>query len=182
MGIYTPNATGTSFDTITWAVFNTTLNATVLDESRIYASEESQVSQGVYTVPLARESMFYISNGVIPVILVTLMVYLSFWLPVSMVERMDFGATALLSIVAVMFVIADKLPTQVATTKMDTFFFISLLFNLIALVESAIVVTFATNVAFRSMKASVGFFFSPKFLDLAARFVWPVCYIVVCNN
>merc|ERR1711988_642823 len=132
-----------------------------------------------YNVVLKREQQFYMSNGVMPVILVTGIVYLSSYLPTNMVERMDFGATALLSIVAVMFVISDKLPTQEDMTIMDRFFGLSMVFNLIALVESAIVVTFACNADFKSLKASVGFFLNPKMLDKIMRYVFPIIYVIM---
>merc|ERR1711988_684071 len=132
-----------------------------------------------YTLVLERYTQFYMSNGVLPVMLVTGIVYLSFFLPTNMVERMDFGATALLAIVAVMFVIADKLPTQEDMTIMDRFFGLSMVFNLIALVESAIVVTFACNADFKSLKASVGFFLNPKMLDRIFRYIFPIIYVIM---
>merc|ERR1712097_5192 len=139
-------------NSIAFARGKSTLNATDV-ERRWPIVGDVEITVAEFVMPLMRESQFYMSNGVMPVILVTGIVYLSFFLPTSMVERMDFGATALLAIVAVMFVIADKLPTQEKMTMMDRFFGLSMVFNLIALVESCIVIAFACNADFKSMKA-----------------------------
>lgn len=112
--------------------------------------------------------------------IITFVCMLTFFLPGTMVERMGFGATCLLSVVAVMFVVADKLPTQKETTLMDRFFFSSLIINVIAMVISSYVVVMSLNASMASVKDLAGPISDPKFLDKLTRIVFPFVYFGIC--
>ncbi|MDP1677433.1 MAG: hypothetical protein Q8L88_11265, partial [Bacteroidota bacterium] len=82
----------------------------------------------------------------IPLFIVVLMSMLSFYIPAKDLEsQIALGSTALLSIIALNFVIADKLPQVDYLIKSDKLLLVSYLFIFLALVESIIVNVLATK-------------------------------------
>jgi len=168
-----------NFTSISWILMNSTLDTEEVTWSTATGGIAKQTYH-VLTVTAMRAPQFYMANGVLPTIIITFVCMLTFFLPGSMVERMGFGATCLLSVVAVMFVVADKLPTQGATTLMDRFFFTSLLINVIAMAISSYVVVMSLNASLASMKDVAGPVSDPKFLDKVVRIVFPFVYFGIC--
>merc|ERR1719199_1156792 len=115
-------------------------------------------------VNVQRAATFYIANGIIPVIIATVVAFLTFCLPASMIERMGFGSTCLLTVIAVMFVVADKIPQQGQKTLMDKFFMGSLVFHVISMVITSYVVVMTLNASLASMKDDLGPLTDPAFL------------------
>merc|ERR1712178_62293 len=176
---YTPAAPMPEFSSISWLFRNVTLDTEDVSFTTATGAVDTQ-SYYVVTVTALRAPQFYLANGVLPTMIITFVCMLTFFLPGTMVERMGFGATCLLSVVAVMFVVADKLPTQKETTLMDRFFFTSLLVNVIAMVISSYVVVMSLNASLASMKDVAGPISDPKFLDKVVRIIFPFVYFGLC--
>jgi hypothetical protein len=176
---FVPAANMPNFTSISWLFRNVTLSTEDISWTTATENVESQTYY-VISVTALRAPQFYMANGVLPTIIITFVCMLTFFLPGTMVERMGFGATCLLSVVAVMFVVADKLPTQGARTLMDQFFFTSLLINVIAMVISSYVVVLSLNASLASMKDVAGPVSDPKFLDKIVRIIFPFVYFGIC--
>lgn len=91
------------------------------------------------TVDLERYYEPYVTMSIIPVSFVTFITFISFQLPVGGGERTGLIITALLTVVAVMFVTAEKLPDTKSTTILDSFNKAMILINLIVMIEAGIV-------------------------------------------
>jgi hypothetical protein len=176
---FVPAANMPNFTSISWILMNSTLETREISWTTATGSVETQTYHALMVTAM-RAPQFYMANGVLPTIIITFVCMLTFFLPGTMVERMGFGATCLLSVVAVMFVVADKLPTQGATTLMDRFFFTSLLINVIAMAISSYVVVMSLNASLASMKDVAGPVSDPKFLDKVVRIVFPFVYFGIC--
>jgi hypothetical protein len=176
---YDPPANMPNYTSISWILQNATLSTEAVTWTTATGHIESQTMH-VLKVTGMRAPQFYMANGVLPTIIITFVSMLTFCLPGTMVERMGFGATCLLSVVAVMFVVADKLPTQGVQTLMDQFFFTSLLINCIAMVISSYVVVMSLNASLASMKDVAGPISDPKFLDKVVRIIFPFVYFGFC--
>eukprot|EP00854_Cymbomonas_tetramitiformis_P016506 gene16506-19600_t len=90
-------------------------------------------------IDLERYAEPYITMSIIPVAFVTLLTFISFQLPTGGGERTGLIITALLTVVAVMFITAEKLPDTRETTVLDTFNKVMVLLNLIVMIEAGIV-------------------------------------------
>ncbi|KAK3274270.1 hypothetical protein CYMTET_17541 [Cymbomonas tetramitiformis] len=91
------------------------------------------------TVDLERYYEPYVTMSIIPVSFVTFITFISFQLPVGGGERTGLIITALLTVVAVMFVTAEKLPDTKSTTILDSFNKAMILINLIVMIEAGLV-------------------------------------------
>lgn len=170
-----------NYTSISWLLMNATIDTESVSYSTATGFVETQTYY-VMHVTAMRAPQFYMANGVLPTIIITFVSMLTFFLPGTMIERMGFGATCLLSVVAVMFVVADKLPTQGVQTLMDQFFFISLLINVIAMVISSYVVIMSLNASLASLSDVAGPISDPKFLDKITRVVFPIVYVAFCAD
>ncbi|KAK3288274.1 hypothetical protein CYMTET_4246 [Cymbomonas tetramitiformis] len=82
----------------------------------------------------------YVTMSIIPVAFVTFLTFISFLLPTGAGERTGLIITALLTVVAVMFITAEKLPETKETTILDTFNKVMVLLNLLVMLQAGFVI------------------------------------------
>lgn len=192
-----PPSNAPNFDSLSWKrgkpILTTSLEVRwmpgTVGTDGLQTGENVEMAGANFTLPLRREAQFYLSNCIYPVFMVTGVAYMNFFLPSGVIERMCFGAAGLLTIVAIMFVIADKLPQGHSETSIERFFNISLAFNIFACIESSIVISMATNSQFRYIKQQIkavpcglGFLLLPKSLDRISRYLFVIVYVIACSE
>ncbi|KAK3238025.1 hypothetical protein CYMTET_51935 [Cymbomonas tetramitiformis] len=90
-------------------------------------------------VEFKRYSEPYVSMSIIPVAFVTFLTFISFQLPSGGGERTGLIITALLTVVAVMFITAEKLPDTKEITVLYKFNKAMVLLNLVVMIEAGLV-------------------------------------------
>lgn len=95
-------------------------------------------SQVNFYLTFERESADYLLNIILPVVVITYLGLLSFFIPIEAGERIGLGMTALLTVLAVMFITMDQLPKTKDVTLLTVFYLISISYCVIPVVVSAI--------------------------------------------
>lgn len=93
-----------------------------------------------YTFAVTRASNYYVAKVLIPNILFTFLSFAPFWLDVRSGERLSFGVTILLAMVAVDIIAAELLPVCPEYLFIEALVGGSILIAFLALIETCIVV------------------------------------------
>ena len=82
----------------------------------------------------------YMRNIFVPVCLSVVVGFLAYWIPIEEGERLSLGVTSLLTVLAVMFITNDSLPTTRNFTLLSLFYLGSLCYTIMPLMGSALVI------------------------------------------
>ena len=120
-------------------------------------------------VNVERQSSYYVSKIMLPILLVLLMAWSIFWVDIKQLEsRLTIGIVCLLSLIAYNFVIESEIPKLGYVTLMDTFILISYLFA---------GSTIAATVFIRYLHDKDKFKFRSEAMNFAALCATPVLYL-----
>ncbi|KAK3726421.1 hypothetical protein QZH41_004313 [Actinostola sp. cb2023] len=101
-----------------------------------------------FIIHMKRKPLFYVINLIIPNILISLLAFFSFSIPVECGERMSFGITVLLSMTVFMLLVADIVPpTSEAVSLIGVFYTFSITEVFLALIATGI--SFRVNFSYR---------------------------------
>lgn len=135
----------------------------------------------VFELHLVREGLaYYMVYAFLPVTFSTAVSFLCFLLNPRVGERMGLSSASLLTIVAIMFSTAERLPVQKAATTLDVFYFASILMNMLVVFECAFVSWLSDitrgsgSKSFKMMKYRLGFVVDQIFI-----LAFPVAYFVI---
>lgn len=141
------------------------LRATV--EPEVFLADSQKYSSFKFLVEAERSIAPFVVKILIPIIIVVLMSMLTFFIPPKELEtQVALGATALLTVIALKFVIADTLPDVPYLTRADILLIGSYVVVFLALCESVF-----THYLFRKGKEPVS-----RKIDRACRVVFPISY------
>lgn len=137
--------------------------------STLFPSDKEHYSSFQAKVEATRSLAPFIVKILIPIIIVVLMSMLTFFIPAKEIEtQVALGATALLTVIALKFVIADGLPDVDYLTNADILLIGSYLIVFLALCESVF-----THVLYTKGKEKVS-----RKIDKTCRIVFPASYAV----
>jgi hypothetical protein len=136
-------------------------------EPEIFLADSQKYSSFKFLVQAERSMAPFVVKILIPIIIVVLMSMLTFFIPPKELEtQVALGATALLTVIALKFVIADTLPDVPYLTRADILLIGSYVVVFLALCESVF-----THYLFRKGKEPVS-----RKIDRACRVVFPFSY------
>jgi len=135
--------------------------------SNLFPADKEHYSSFQVRLEAKRSLAPFVVKILIPIIIVVLMSMLTFFIPPAELEtQVALGATALLTVIALKFVIADTLPDVSYLTNADILLIGSYIVVFLALCESVF-----THYLFRKGKEVVS-----RKVDRACRVVFPVSY------
>jgi hypothetical protein len=122
-----------------------------------------------YTIPLRRVVPYYVWNVFLPLGLVVLMAFCSFWIPPQhAAPRIGVSATAMLTVIAYRFALAQHVPQLDYLTRLDTF----LLASTVLVFMAVLVAVAATHAAAQEQDERA------KRIDGRARVVLPALFLL----
>lgn len=166
---------GLGWESDEWAVEEKGLlidPGTVDDEGATYAA-------ATLAIEIRRDPSFYLSNFVLPLLLIVAISWAVFWMDfetMHLADRMSVSFTSVLTVVAFDFVTADSLPKLPYATLLDNILSISYLFLGLTVLENLLANNLAKNgrlvAAGRIDKLSRLFFPVVYYFVLALAFAW----------
>ena len=94
-----------------------------------------------FEIPIERKSGFYVTNVILPLLLIVAISWAVFWMDfedMSLADRLTVSVTSLLTVVAFDFVTSDSLPKLPYATRLDSLYTISYLFLALTVLASVV--------------------------------------------
>jgi hypothetical protein len=150
-----------------WQINNVTA---ALDEVRINAVGQVR-SAYLLNISAERYTGFYVWKILVPVALIVLMSWCVFWIDAQQFgTQLGLSATSVLTMVAFIFATTNMLPKLGYMTRMDSYIAAATFFVFAALLQSLTTGYWAT----RNRVALA------KRIDRTSRWVFPLCFVIVC--
>jgi hypothetical protein len=133
--------------------------------------DESLFAISTLEIDISRISQFYLSNFIIPLILIVAISWAVFWMDfenMHLADRLSVSFTSVLTVVAFDFVTSDNLPRLPYPTLMDSFLTVSYFVLAITVLENVIVYSISKEDPNRAQR-----------LERIARIALPVVYFAV---
>jgi len=90
-------------------------------EKSDYALTGRTYSGARFLVTFRRYPGYYMTNAIMPMLVMEVMACLTIWIPVDAGERLSYGITGLLTVMAIMLFLADRRPASATDTWLDLF-------------------------------------------------------------
>ena len=98
-------------------------------------------ASATFEIPIERKSGFYVTNVILPLLLIVAISWAVFWMDfedMSLADRLTVSVTSLLTVVAFDFVTSDSLPKLPYATRLDSLYTISYLFLALTVLASVV--------------------------------------------
>jgi hypothetical protein len=122
------------------------------------------------TVEVERKPTYYLMNIVVPIVLIVIMSWVVFWMGAETTEvKYQLSMTAMLTIIAIRFVVNDLLPDISYLTRMDQFILGSTLLVFFSFLED-----FFTMLFFKERRQEMALR-----LDRMSRLIFPLVFLLI---
>ncbi|XP_059158985.1 acetylcholine receptor subunit alpha-like [Physella acuta] len=137
-----------------WELLDTSMKTSILNTGSLYMSSIE------VTFVMKRRPNFLLINIILPVVFLSFLNLLVFFIPVNSGEKVGYGITVLLALSVYMSIVSNLLPSSSSTTpRLTLYLFILLIFSMLTVIVS-IVIVFIHNLEEREvahLKAKANF-------------------------
>jgi len=118
-----PNASGNDIDNEQFSVHLGASDVVLVERSRELLASTKRIPwpSMVFTVSIRRFSRYYVVNYIIPLFLMVVLSWFTFWIPLDRSDRVAYTVTLLLTAMAVQFTTSDKRPAEKSDGWIDNF-------------------------------------------------------------
>ncbi|MEM7029226.1 MAG: hypothetical protein AAF629_06650 [Chloroflexota bacterium] len=151
----------TTWQTNEWEIED---NFLIIDED-----EESDYAGVTLVVPISRRYNFYLTNFILPLVLIVTISWAVFWMDFessSLADQLSVSFTSVLTVVAFDFISSDSLPKLPYATVLDNIVTISYICLALTVLENI----WGSSLAKQSKTVAM------KRLDITSRFIFPLGY------
>lgn len=157
------------WETNEWAISNDTL---VVDPGSLEGEDAYPYASATLEITISRIPEFYISNFILPLLLIVAISWAVFWMDfesMHLADRLSVSFTSVLTVVAFDFVTSDSLPKLPYSTRLDNMLTVSYIFLALTVLENVIGHTMMKK---GNMAAS-------QRIDKVSRWLFPAFYYIL---